>query len=248
MRSISAIIIAKNEEVMLGECLNSLSFCDEIILVDNDSTDQTTQIAKKKGAVVVKGSTNNFSKLRELGAKVAKSEYLFYVDADERVSEKLKQEIKAVLDLDNPLPAYSVSRKNFYLGGKKPWPTIEHLERVFAKSKLKGWKGELHETAQVEGEIGTLSQPLYHFTHRDLSSMVEKTNAWSETEAKLRFNANHPKVTWWRFPRVMITAFWDSYIKQKGYKAGTVGLLESMYQSFSIFITYAKLWEMQEKK
>lgn len=75
--------------------------------------------------------------------------------------------------------------------------------------------------------------------------MVEKTNKWSDTEALLRFNSNHPKMTWWRFPRVMLTAFFNSYIRQGGWKAGAVGLIESVYQSFSMFITYAKLWELQ---
>ena len=70
---------------------------------------------------------------------------------------------------------------------------------------------------------------------------------WSTIEAELRFKARHPKMTWWRFPRVMFTAFYDSYIKQKGYKVGAVGIMESMYQAFSIFITYAKLWELQNK-
>ncbi len=78
--------------------------------------------------------------------------------------------------------------------------------------------------------------------------MVNKTNTWSDTEAKLRLEAKHPQITWWRFPRVMTTAFVDSFFRQKGYKAGTAGIIESIYQSFSMFITYAKLWEMQEEK
>ena len=77
--------------------------------------------------------------------------------------------------------------------------------------------------------------------------MVNKTLEWSTIEAKLRFKSNHPKMTWWRFPRVMIPAIFNSYVKQKGYKAGTVGIVESFYQAFSMFITYAKLWEMQVK-
>lgn len=128
-----------------------------------------------------------------------------------------------------------------------PWPKIEMLERLFRTSQLKGWHGKLHETPDVNGVVGELHAPLFHYTHRDLSSMVEKTNTWSEVEAKLRLDANHPKMTWWRFPRVMLSAFYDSYIKQKGYKAGTAGLIESIYQGFSMFITYAKLWELQTK-
>ena len=78
--------------------------------------------------------------------------------------------------------------------------------------------------------------------------MVEKTNKWSESEAELRYKAGHPEMSWWRFLRVMFTAFTDSYFKEKGYKSGTAGLVEAVFQSFSMFITYAKLWEKQIKK
>ena len=110
---------------------------------------------------------------------------------------------------------------------------------------MKGWYGKIHESPQVEGEIGELQNYILHYTHRDLGQMLDKTNEWSEVEAELRFKSDHPKMSWWRFPRVMISAFFDSYYKQKGYKAGIAGLIESIYQSFSIFITYAKLWEKQ---
>ena len=78
--------------------------------------------------------------------------------------------------------------------------------------------------------------------------MVAKTNLWSEIESALRLKNSHPPMTWWRFFRVMVSAFYDSYFRQAGYKLGTVGLIESIYQAFSIFITYAKLWEKQNKK
>ena len=77
--------------------------------------------------------------------------------------------------------------------------------------------------------------------------MLRKTNEWSEYEAKLRLASSHPKLVPWRFVRVMVTEFFNSYVKNKGYKNGTLGLIEGLYQAFSIFITYAKLWEMQNK-
>ena len=104
------------------------------------------------------------------------------------------------------------------------------------------------ENTRLRMEIGMLEGYLLHYTHRDLKSMVEKTMEWSKVEAELRYKSGHPKITWWRFPRVMLTAFFDSYIRQGGWKAGAVGLIESMYQSFSIFVTYARLWEMQQEK
>ena len=146
--------------------------------------------------------------------------------------------------------AFRVRRKNYYLGSSKKneWPYIEKLERVFKKGSLKKWRGKLHESPVVEGEVGDLENFLLHFTHRNLTQMLDKTIEWSEIEAETRFKNNHPEMSWWRFPRVMIRAFFDSYFKQGGYKIGTAGLIESIYQSFSIFITYAKLWEKQNKK
>ena len=77
--------------------------------------------------------------------------------------------------------------------------------------------------------------------------MLSKTNEWSHVEAKLRYESNHPYIVPWRLLRVMLTAFMRSYIYEKGWKAGTVGVIESIYQAYSMFITYAKLWEIQQK-
>ena len=77
--------------------------------------------------------------------------------------------------------------------------------------------------------------------------MVEKTNKWSETEAKLLYDANHPPMKWWRFARIMLTEIWLRLIKSKGYKDGAEGIIYSFYQVWSRFLTYAKLWEMQLK-
>jgi hypothetical protein len=98
------------------------------------------------------------------------------------------------------ISAYKLKRKNYYLG-ENEWPYIEKLERLFKKDKLKGWQGKLHETAVVEGKISELEGFLLHYTHRDLTSMVNKTLEWSKVEAELRFESNHPKMTWWRFPQ-----------------------------------------------
>lgn len=247
MSKLTAIILTKNEEEMIADCIDSLSFCDEIIIIDSCSTDRTADIAKKMGAKIYQTEDDDFSKRRELGLQKTRTSWLLYVDADERVNKELVNEIKNTISNKNNLDAYRLSRKNYYFGNYE-WPYIEKLERLFKKSALLGWQGKLHETPQIKGEIGDLNGFIIHYTHRDLSSMLQKTIEWSAVEAKLRYDSNHPPVVWWRFPRVMLTAFYDSYIKQKGYKVGKVGLIESIYQMFSIFITYARLWEMQDKK
>ncbi|HZJ18044.1 MAG TPA: glycosyltransferase family 2 protein [Patescibacteria group bacterium] len=249
MSKLSTVIIAKNAENLLADCLDSISFSDEIILIDSGSTDRTKEVAERFKAKVYELKTDDFSEIRNLGLKKAEGELVFYIDVDERVDSILEKEIinlklKNIKDIQD---SFFVQRKNYYLGSYE-WPKTEKILRLFKKDKLKGWKGKLHESPIVEGENSTLNGFLLHFTHRDLSSMLNKTIKWSKTEAELRFNTNHPKMTWWRFPRVMITAFFDYYIKQGGYKVGTAGFIESIYQAFSIFITYARLWELQQKK
>ena len=249
MNKISGIIIAKNEEEMISPAIKSLSFCDEVIIVDNGSTDRTKEISEKLGALVYEIDTNDFSELRNFGLQKAKYDWIIYIDADERVDETLSASIRKAVLNPTDYSAYYLKRKNFYFGNHE-WPKIEKMERFFKKEKLKSWRGKIHETPDIDGKIGDLDGFLLHYTHRDLESMVSKTAEWSTTEALLRYNQNHPQMSWWRFPRVMITAFFDSYIKQKGFKAGAIGVIESIYQAFSAFITYAKLWEFQnlEKK
>lgn len=246
---ISGIIIAKNAEDLIVDCLESISFCDEIIVVDSGSEDRTVDLAKKSIAKVFVHKSNNFSELRNFGLEKAKGEWVLYIDTDEVVSGELKRNIKNQISniKEENKAAYKIKRKNFYLGNHE-WPKIEKLERLFQKNALKGWYGELHESPRVDGEIGELDGFLFHYTHCDLTSMLNKTIEWSKVEAELRLKFKHPVMTWWRFPRVMLSAFFDSYIKQGGWKIGTAGLIESIYQSFSVFITYARLWELQQKK
>ncbi len=243
---ISAVVIAKNEEMMIKNCLAGLKFADEIIVLDNVSSDKTALVAQKSGAKVFSVSGCDFSYLRNIAKEKSSGEWLLYIDADEIVTQRLAAEIKKVISEPSENMAYNLRRKNNFLG--TDWPGEEHMVRLFKKGFLLGWHGSLHETPQVLGSIGILQSPLLHYTHRDISSMVVKTNEWSETEATLRFKNNHPLMSPLRFFSVMIRAFYKSYISDCGWKVGTAGMIESIYQAFSIFITYAKLWEKQNKK
>lgn len=244
-KNLTAIIIAKNAEIFIEDCIKSLEFCHEILVVDGGSTDKTVHIAKKLGAKPIRGNEKDFAKQRNIGLDHATTDWVLYVDSDERITPALEKTIREAVT-HGKYDAYELQRKNFYLGNHE-WPKIEKLARLFKKSKLKKWYGRLHETAEVDGEIGLLDGFLLHYTHRDLSSMLEKTIMWSQTEAELRLATNHPRIVWWRLVRVMITGFWESYIMQGGWKAGTAGFIESLFQSYSMFVTYARLWEMQTK-
>lgn len=245
---ISAIIIAKNEEVRIGKCLASLAFAGERIVVDNGSTDKTAAIARGIGAKVVDAKDRDFASVRELGMREASGKWILYIDADEEVGVPLGREIQKITRsrTTNRPDVYFIKRDTYYLGYH--WPYRDMVERVFLKSALKGWHGRLHETPVFTGPTGILMHPLVHRTHRTLEEMLEKTNDWSQLEAELRIAAHHPPVVWWRFLRVIWSGFFRSFIDQRGWRAGTIGWIESIYQGFSMFITYAKLWEMQQGK
>lgn len=245
---ISVIVLAKNDEKKIGDCLKSVKWADEIIVVDTGSTDKTPSIAKKRGARVVKHTKGSFSDWRNKGAKEAKGDWLLYVDTDEGVTLALRQEIVKLLNgsiVEHS--AYAIPRRNFILGREMKhggwWP--DYVKRLIRKDSLKRWKGELHENPVVEGEIGHLTNPFIHKKHDNLSEMVEKTNEWSEIEARLLFESGHPKMSWWRFFRIMATELWLRLIAKKGFLDGIEGIIYAIYQMWSRFITYGKLWELQ---
>ncbi|PIR08201.1 hypothetical protein COV53_04185 [Candidatus Gottesmanbacteria bacterium CG11_big_fil_rev_8_21_14_0_20_37_11] len=241
--TVSAVIITKNEENNILECIKTLKFVDEIIVIDNFSQDKTVEKAITVGAKVYTHSGLDFSYLRNIGKEKSTSEWLLYVDADERVSKDLEEEIENIVKHDTGFSAYQIVRQNYYFG--RLWPKNEKMTRMMRKDSLLGWQGILHESPIVSGKVGQLKSRLIHYTHRNLSEMVAKTNEWSEVEAQLRYKNNHPNITWWRLLRMMLTSFFDSYVEKEAWKAGSEGIIESIYQSFSMFITYAKLWEKQ---
>ena len=205
-------------------------------------------IARTKGAKVFEAKEKDFASVRELGMREASGTWILYIDADEEMGNQLRDEVRRITRsrIGTHPTAYFIKRDTYYLGYH--WPYRDMVERLFLRSALKGWHGRLHETPVYEGNTAVLRHPLVHRTHRTLEEMLSKTNDWSVLEAELRVAAHHPPVVWWRFLRVMFTGFTQSYIDQRGWRAGTVGWIESTYQAFSMFITYAKLWEMQQKK
>ena len=123
------------------------------------------------------------------------------------------------------------------------WP--DFVLRLIKKDKLKGWYGELHEQPKVDGEICHLKEPLVHTKHKSLSEMVEKTNEWSEIEARLMFESHHPPMNVFRFFTAGFREFWKRMIIQAAFLDGTEGVIYGMYQVFSRLISYSKLWEIQ---
>lgn len=252
---ISIVIIAGNEEKMIVDCLNSCSWADEIILVAANSNDQTKFLSRKTVPSIKIIETDdeynkNFSKWRNLGFNKTSCDWILYIDADERISASLKQEILEIIFSEkNKETHYAIPRANFYLGKRVKFGGSypDYVKRLFNRKFFQGYKGILHEEPIIKGELGYLKSDLIHYTHRDLNSMLNKTLAWTDMEAEALFKTNHPKVVWWRFVRMMLTKFWERLIGQQMWKDGTVGFISVIFESFDTFIIYAKLWELQQK-
>jgi len=247
---LSVIIIAKDEERKIEDCLKSVKWADEIIFIDTGSDDKTTDIAKRHGASVTQYEKGGYSDWRNKGLEKAKGSWVFYVDADERVTPELRKEVeKVVSEKEGKYSSFAIPRRNIILGREMKhggwWP--DYVKRLYEKKNLVKWEGDLHEEPVFRGEMGHLENPLIHEKHGNLGEMVEKTNRWSEIEAKLMFDANHPQMNIIRFLTAMTREFWLRMIKNVAFLDGTEGIIYALYQVYSKFISYAKLWEMQLK-
>lgn len=249
MVKLSAIVITKNEEQMIRDCLLSLAFADEVVVVDTGNSDHTNAISAELGARIITSSGTDYSQYRNAGLAAAKGEWLLYVDADERVTPLLRTEIQDILAQPREKTgAYALARNNIFLG--KPmshggWGN-DYVIRLFPKHSLKAWHNALHEEPEYTGKLFKLANPLVHFSHRDLSSMLDKTLGFTAYEAKLRLDAKHPPIVSWRFVRVMGSEFYLRFIKLEAWKDGPEGIIDGLFQVFNTFIIYARLWELQQ--
>ncbi|MEM3063263.1 MAG: glycosyltransferase family 2 protein [Nitrososphaerota archaeon] len=244
---ISVLIITKNEENLIANCLNSAKqIADEIIVLDAESVDKTVEIVKKYTDKIFVRNFIDFSQARNFLLSQAKNDWVFYLDADERITPELADEIKRKISSSEPFSAYALPRKNILLGRLQMkgdwWP--DYQIRFFKRRGLKKWEGKLHEKPVFTGQLGYLQEPILHMSHRSIAQMLEKTNKWSEIEAELMIKAYHPKMSSWRFFRVVLSEFIKRFFKLE-WLGGTEGTIEYFYQTFSLFISYAKLWEMQ---
>jgi len=254
-KNISIIILAGNEESMITDCLKSCKWVEEIILVAANSTDNTVSLAQKTFPKILVTKTfdeynKNFSKWRNLGYKSATKKWVLYIDADERITPKLKTEIINTIKSKINISYYAIPRANFFLGQRVKYGQTypDYVKRLFLKEKFNGYKGVLHEQPIISGEMGYLKHDILHYTHRDLASMVNKTLVWTDIEAQALFKSGHPPVVWWRFIRMILTKLYERIVKQKMWKDGQVGWISAIFESYNTFLIYARLWELQQKQ
>lgn len=256
---LSVIIIARNDEKLIKNCLESVKWADEIIVVDDGSTDSTSEVAAKYTSKVYevkplssgnKSQSEDFSEKRNFGLNKATGDWILCVDTDERVLNPLKEEIQNIISHDTSEVAWKIPRTNVILGEVKKykafWP--DYVIRLFKKEHLKGWQGKVHEQPEYEGKLGTIKNSFLHLTHRDIDSMVLKSLNWANIDAKLRLDAGHPPMSGPRFIKILFSEIWNQGVNRRGFFNGTVGVIDSLLQAFSLYITYVKLWQFQRSE
>ncbi|MFH2118153.1 MAG: glycosyltransferase family 2 protein [Candidatus Paceibacterota bacterium] len=245
---ITAIILTRNEASMIEGCLNTLGWCDELLIIDHNSNDETVQKAEALGAKVVSFAHPSFARRRNEAIKHATGDWLFYIDADERVTPILAKEILVHVETEQA-SALRFKRENYLYGflfkhggWQNDWVT-----RVFKKTDFKEWQGDIHESPLFEGEAIDLHSSLIHLTHRNTEDNLRKSANWTKLEAELIYKARVKPVTFLTLLRKGLMEFLRRAVMKKGWQDGPVGLIEALVQGINRMIVYIQVWELQQK-
>ncbi len=244
---ISVVVLTKNEEKNLPQSFESIKWCDEIVVIDDNSTDKTVEIAKKfKAKVFIHSKNNDFAQQRNFGLQKAKGDWILFVDADERASSQLAKEIKEKIKLSKANGFY-LKRQEFFNGKPlKHGETIHHLLRLGRKGKGK-WRREVHETWEIKGEIGKLKNPLLHYSHPTLSEFIDHLNNFSTLHAQVLLKEG-VKPSLFRLWANPLAKFIQNYILRLGFLDGAPGIIVALMMSFHSFLARAKLYLLYRQK
>ena len=247
---ISVIVLTKNEEKNIVDCLESLSWCNEILIIDDNSEDRALEIAKKMGAKVFTRSLNNdFSAQRNFGLEKASGDWILFVDADERVIPSLREEIIQLTN--NPINQYNgyyIKRNDFMWGRKLRYGETWNIELIRLARKNKGnWEGRVHEEWKIKGKIGKLKNHLDHYPHPTISEFLADVNFYTDLRSKELFEKG-VKSDFISILFYPCAKFISNYFLKLGILDGMQGLIFALMMSFHSFLTRGKLWTLQNKK
>ncbi len=261
--SISAVILTHNEEKNIERCLESVSWCDEIVITDDFSTDQTVQLIKnlkiknkndnEKLKIYRRELDGDFAGQRNFGLEKATGDWVLFMDADERISDKLASEIKSQISNLKPqnqnlnlkselINGYYLKRKD-YFGGK--WLKYGETANIrllrLARKESGEWQGRVHEIWSVEGELGELENPILHYPHQTVSEFLHDINLYTDLVVQC-WKEEGRKIGFWEIIVYPIGKFIQNYIIKLGYFDGTAGLLIAVFMSFHSFLARSKYW------
>ena len=251
MNTISILIQTHNEEKNIEGCIASAKILsDVVVVVDMESTDKTKELAAQNGAAVTSFPFSHYVEPgRAFGLQKIITDWVFILDADERMTEGLAEEIRTAL-MDTEFTYYKVPRKNMFAGVKWLqhggwWP--DEQMRLIKIAAFQSWPTQIHSTPCIKGEMGHLKNPFEHHFHGNIESMVQKTLVFEDIESDLLFEAQKPVKTL-TFFRKFLMELWRRLFQKMGFLDGTVGIIESIYQAYSKTITYLLLYEKKNRR
>ncbi len=242
---ISALAITYNEETHIERYLKSLSFADEIIIVDSFSTDRTKEIATQFDVTFVEREFDNFSNQRNYALSLAKHDWVLFFDIDEIISEELNTEIRQKIASNSNTVAYKVKRNFHFMGKRIKYSGFQNdsVVRVFKKSACKYNDQHVHEILEVSGNVETLHHRSDHFSYKGIDDYNEKLTNYSRLQAEMLFEKNvRPNLfhflarPWWRF--------FHQYVIKLGFMDGKEGFILAYLSGFAVFKRYIQLWTM----
>ncbi|OGW75389.1 MAG: hypothetical protein A2Z72_02975 [Omnitrophica bacterium RBG_13_46_9] len=245
---ISAVIITKNEERNIERCLRSLSWVDEIVIVDGYSTDRTVDIARSFGAKVISHKfEGDFGMERNIGNENTTGEWILALDADEVITQKACHKIEEILENGSAYNAYNVPRLQYFLGKPLRHGGRYHsIVNFFKKGKAR-FDGKVHHLVLVDGGIGQFEEPIEHYPFNTISEFIQKHDRYTYYEAREmfeNFKAGKLKEVKYNLTVKPLKLFFKTYFKKKGYKDGIIGLVFCILFSWSYFLRWAKYWEL----
>lgn len=239
---LSVIILTHNSERTLSDCIESVSWCDEIIVLDDNSSDKTLEIAKEHKTKIYRRSVKeDFAKQRNYGLTLVKNEWVLFVDADEQVSEALSHELQETLK-DARCNGYLVPRRDIRWGKKLRFGEYFHFSLLRLGKIGKGpWVGKVHERWGIVEPIGALKAPILHFPQNGINDFLEKINIYSTIRAReLQKKGVHvDSIGIISYP---LGKFVFNYIIRLGFLDGIPGIISAIGMSFYTFMVRAKLW------
>ncbi len=247
MSKVSAVISVFNEEENIETCLKSLKFADEIVVVDNSSSDKTVDLAKKYTDKIFsqKNNPKEIDMQKNLGFEKATSEWVLSIDADEEVSKELAEEIKRTIKEKTKVNGFYIPRKNIIFGkfiqntGWYPDPQL----RLFRKGKAKFVKTHVHEPVRLEGEAAYLTFNLIHHHYNTISEFLSRTiTLYAPNEAQEYLDKGY-EFSYFDAVRFPLNEFLSRFFARKGYKDGFHGLVLSLLMAFYHFLIFAFIWE-----
>ena len=246
---ISILVPTFNEESNIEDCLSGLTWADELMVVDSFSKDNTVELAKKFTENVLENEYVNSATQKNWALPQLTHDWVLIVDADERVTPELKEEILQILaNPGDSVHGYRIYRQNHFMGKRVNycgWQSDKVL-RLFRKSKGKYQQREVHADIDLEGDIGVLKSKFLHYTFTSFEQYMKKFDRYTTWAAGDRAKKT-AKVKWHHLTLRPAFRFFKQYVLKLGFLDGKTGVIICSLAAYSVFMKYAKLWEQQSK-